>query len=279
MVRGSPPRSGRLVRGAALIAAVAALAASLYAPAAAAQAAGLRPAPAAKPADPFGPRSYSFVPADAPPAVAEAIAALPGRLGLPSKVEAVRTTPIPGLFEVFAGGRIIYSTADGAWVVDGSMVEASQLVNYTMHRIGELTGGPIDFKALPLQDAIKTVLGDGRRTLVTFEDPACIFCQRFANEKRKLADVTIYTFQLSLQNSRERNRSIWCAADRSAAWFDSVEGKALPAAPADCDTSHLARNEALARRLYVNGTPIIFLSDGTRIRGYADAEKLMSALR
>lgn len=52
----------------------------------------------------------------------------------------------------------------------------------------------IDFSTLPLDQAVKTVKGNGKRILVTFEDPNCGYCKKLGKELVPVNDVTIYTF-------------------------------------------------------------------------------------
>ena len=231
------------------------------------------------PAAPVSGQQTRFTPTDAPAAVIKAVGArLEKQLRLRQPVQAVRTTPIAGLFEVFADGRIYYTTALGDWLVDGVMVDTARMVNYTQQRIDQLTGSVIDVTALPLRDAIKQVRGSGARTLITFEDPNCVFCQRLVAEKHRLTDVTIYTFQLSFRQSLDKNRAIWCARDRAAAWAAVLAGGTVPPAPADCDASALQRNMALARSLQLTATPVLVTAAGTRWEGYLPAEQLDALL-
>jgi hypothetical protein len=72
-----------------------------------------------------------------------------------------------------------------------------------------------DFKysTLPLHDAIKTVRGNGARTLVTFEDPNCLYCKKLHRELQKLSNVTIYTFMVPIlsEDSHTKAAEIWCS--------------------------------------------------------------------
>ena len=54
----------------------------------------------------------------------------------------------------------------------------------------------VNFATLPLEDAVKTVNGDGSRVLAVFSDPRCPYCNALDEELAKLDNVTVYTFLL-----------------------------------------------------------------------------------
>jgi thiol:disulfide interchange protein DsbC len=137
----------------------------------------------------------------------------------------------------------------------------------------------IDFGVLPLEQAIKQVRGNGKRVLVSFEDPNCGYCKRLGKELAQMKDVTIYTFLYPIlsPDSHEKSRNIWCAKDKARAWNDWILDGKVPAA-ASCDSSTIDRNIALGQKLRINGTPTMFLADGRRLGGYVPAATLEQAL-
>ena len=199
--------------------------------------------------------------------------------GVPeAAIESVRRIPQGGLYEILsAGGELLYTDEAVSFIVSGSIIDTGTGQNITRARIEKLSS--IDFKVLPLKQAIKRVNGNGKRILVTFEDPNCGFCKRLAQELQKVKNVTIYTFLFPMlsDDSVSKSRYIWCAKDNAAAWKDwIIDGKAPKAL--DCDSTAIDRNAVLARELRIEGTPAMFLADGTRISGYRDADALEQAL-
>ena len=94
-----------------------------------------------------------------------------------------------------------------------------------------------------------------------------------------MKDVTVYTFLYPVlgDDSHEKSKAIWCAADKGKAWTDwMVNGVPTPAAPAKCDTTGLDKSMQLGRKLRINGTPALFFASGERVGGYipvAEIEK------
>jgi thiol:disulfide interchange protein DsbC len=53
---------------------------------------------------------------------------------------------------------------------------------------------------------------------------------------------------------------------------------AAPTGPRDCDTTAIDKNQRLAQRFNLKGTPAVYLASGEQVGGYLPAEKLEAAL-
>ena len=193
-------------------------------------------------------------------------------------VESVAKVPYGNLYEVvLKSGELIYTDENASFILDGSLIDTKTRSNVTQARLQQLSA--IDFSTLPLDDAIKQVRGNGKRVIATFEDPNCGYCKKLARELNGMKDVTIYTFLMPIlsPDSTEKSKNIWCAKDRAKAWNDWLLEAKTPAS-ASCDTTAIERNNALGRKLRINGTPTIFLADGSRIGGYAPVAELEKQL-
>ena len=172
-----------------------------------------------------------------------------------------------GLYEVLIGGELYYVDAAVNFVIAGTMFDPKTRENLTQKRLD--TALKVDFKALPMDRAIKTTRGNGSRVLVTFEDPNCPYCKKLWQNMAEMKDVTIYTFLYPILSaaSHEKSKAIWCAKDRAAAWDQYMVGGKSPAAAADGCKDPLEQNVALGKSLGINGTPTIIFADGTRAAG------------
>jgi thiol:disulfide interchange protein DsbC len=195
-------------------------------------------------------------------------------------IDEIRTTPIPGLFEIRLGNEIRYVDAKGEYLIEGDMVDLSRRVSLTQERVDKLNA--INFASLPLADAMVTKRGTGARKLAVFEDPNCGYCKRFEKGLAEIKDVTIYTFLIPIlgPGSEERSRAIWCSKDALAAWQDWMLRDKPPAkVEGNCDAAALTRNLAFARRHSINGTPALVFEDGTRVPGAIPAEQIEERLQ
>ncbi|MCZ8256092.1 MAG: DsbC family protein [Polaromonas sp.] len=225
------------------------------------------------------------LPALAPAKKAELMALFDSKTGM--KSTDANVSPVPGFFEIVVMANVFYMDAAGKHLFDGHLVDLDTRTSITAARKAALqaTAFPaLDWRSLDLNDAIKTSYGNATpgRVLVTFEDPNCGFCKKLHSELAKLKNLTVYTFPISFlgPQSQAINQSIWCAKDRGAEWAKALSGAPYTpvAAPAGCNTDALTRNGELARRLGVQGTPTMYLADGSRLPGYMSAEALEAKL-
>ena len=200
------------------------------------------------------------------------------RLPQLAQLDEIRTTPMPGLYEVrFNGSELMYTDAQGDFLVNGPLLDTKARRNLTEERQGQLS--TITFDALPLKDAFVTKRGDGSRKLAVFADPNCPYCKRFEGDLAKVDNITVYTFLLPIlsEDSVQKSQHIWCAADRSASWDHWMQKGQVPAA-ASCDTSALQRNVDFAHKHRITGTPALVFANGHRVNGAVDAPTLEKLL-
>jgi len=195
------------------------------------------------------------------------------------KVDGVRKTPMPGVVEVRIGTDLIYVDEKGGFaIVEGQMVNLRSGENLTAARLEEVN--KIDFSKLPLELAMKTVKGNGKRVLAVFEDPYCSFCRTYRKTLLDMNNVTIYTFFYPILRAESEtvSKNAWCAKNREEAWNDwMLFGKEPPKAGADCNFQ-MAKLLELGRTLGVSGTPTTFLADGKRFSGAIPKDRLEKSL-
>lgn len=193
-------------------------------------------------------------------------------------VESARTTPIPGVIEVKVGNQVVYTDANGDYLIEGQMLDVKSQRNLTEERMDEIN--KVDFANLPLKDAIVWKNGTGKRRLVVFADPNCGYCKHLEKEIQQVKDVTVYTFVIPIlgDDSKVKTENIWCVKDRTQAWRDwMLNGTPPPKAFGMC-ASPTQRNLALSQKLRVQGTPAMFFEDGSRLAAAAAAATIEQRL-
>ncbi|MEP7138848.1 MAG: DsbC family protein [Caldimonas sp.] len=188
------------------------------------------------------------------------------------KIDEVTKSVVPGLYELRVGTDILYTDENGNYLIEGQVIETKTRTNLTGERVAKLTA--IDFKSLPLKDALVWKQGTGERKLVVFADPNCGYCKKFEKDLQTVKDVTVYTFLYPILggDSPEKSKAIWCAKDSTKAWRDwMIKGTPTTDSP-QCDTSVLQRNIALGRKYRINGTPGLVFEDGKHMPGAAGAD-------
>ncbi|MEN9719614.1 MAG: putative thiol:disulfide interchange protein DsbC precursor [Pseudomonadota bacterium] len=199
---------------------------------------------------------------------------------LPSlpKIEEISKTPMPGVFEIrVQGNEIFYADAKGDFLIQGALIDTKQKRNLTEERTEKLSAVPFD--SLPLKFAITQVRGNGKRKLVVFSDPNCGYCKRFERDLQKIDNVTLYHLMYPVlgEDSRLKSRNIACAKDRAKTWNDwMLQGITPPTV--SCDNHNIDAIVEFGRKNRINGTPTMFVADGTRVPGAIDAAQIEALL-
>ncbi|MBT3066909.1 DsbC family protein [Rhodoferax sp. U11-2br] len=194
------------------------------------------------------------------------------------KIDEVNKTPIAGVYELRINGTdILYTDAQGDFLIQGNLIDTKQRRNLTEERVDKLSA--IQFDSLPFKDAFTIVRGNGKRKLAVFEDPNCGYCKRFEEGLQQINNVTVYMFLYPVlgPNSVDKSKTIWCAKDKAKTWSDWML-KGVEPSSAKCDTAAVDRNVQLGKKHKINGTPTLIFADGTRVPGAIGPEQVEKQL-
>lgn len=199
----------------------------------------------------------------------------------------ISVTPVPGIYEVVMGRNVAFVDGSGRYFIFGRLFDMNSQEDITSVSEHEQPAvQKVDFASLPLDAAIKSVRGDGRRVLAVFSDPDCPYCKTLEQALATLDDVTIYTFLMPLEqlhpDARRKADAIWCSKDRAAAWAALMRDGKAPAksgklAGEGCTAPH-GVVQPLAQRLGIGGTPFLVAADGRTMPGAMPAAKLSAWL-
>lgn len=196
------------------------------------------------------------------------------------QVKSVQNSPIKDVYEVYMGGRIVYTNEDAKYFFLGNLIDLKEQKNLTEERMQALKS--IDVKSLPLKQAIKHVKGKGERVIYVFSDPDCPYCQHLEKELKNIDNLTVYLFLYPITrlhpNAESISQQIWCSKNQYQAWEDYLIDKKQPTSNKSC-TTPIEKNIALAKSLEVDGTPTFFLQDGTRISGARETGEIELLLK
>ena len=196
-----------------------------------------------------------------------------------AQIDEIRKTPMPGVLEVRVGTDILYTDAEGNFLIQGNLMDTRSRKNLTEERVEKLTA--VKFDELDLKNAITIVRGNGKRKLAVFEDPNCGYCKRFEKDLEKIDNVTVHTFLIPIlgADSTEKSKRIWCASDKVKTWDDWMLRNVSPKeAGAKCDTAALDANVAFARKYNITGTPTLVFIDGHRVPGAINTQQIEQLL-
>lgn len=197
------------------------------------------------------------------------------------QIESIRKAPFADLYEVVirTPDDLVIYYVDGAAtvVIAGQAIDARSGRNLTEARKRELT--KVKWESLPLQWAITSKRGTGRRKIAILSDPNCPYCKRFEEDLAKLDDITVHILPWAVvkPDSVRQAKAVWCSKDRAKAWNDLMFRRIEPQAPTDCDNP-IDRIIEFGRKLGANSTPTWFLETGERYSGAVPLEEVRQLL-
>lgn len=193
--------------------------------------------------------------------------------------KSIEATPIPGLYQTTMGREVAYVSEDGRYFLfNAHLVDMKTQTDLTRPALERAQS--IDFKSLPLPDAIKEVKGKGRRVVAVFTDPDCPYCRQLESVLERLDDVTIYRFLNPIEGLHKgataKSNAIWCAGQTDAARLAALKAamqKGAKPAESSCETP-VAATLDLSKKFGINGTPTLIASDGRVLPGFLPEDRL-----
>jgi len=199
-------------------------------------------------------------------------------------IESIEASEVPGLFAVqFAGGPMVYATADGSHFVVGDLhaVQNGDFVNLTERR---RDGQRRELLAkVSAEDMIVfPAEGETRGQINVFTDITCGYCQKLHLEVPALNEMGVEVRYLAYpragvgSDGYDKLATAWCADDRQKTL---TRLKARERVDMDvCEPNPVAEQFELGQRMGVRGTPAIVTQDGRLVPGYQPANQLMATL-
>jgi thiol:disulfide interchange protein DsbC len=201
-----------------------------------------------------------------------------------TKPQDLRSTPVPGIYELTHGSDVTYVSADGKYAFAGDMYQVSdkgEFPNLTEVRRRELR---LDMIAeIPESQMIVFGPSNAKHTITVFTDFDCPWCRRLHSqiaEYNRLGIRVRYMFFPRTGPHTEswaKAEAVWCAADRNAAFTRAKLGEAVTK-PASCTGTPVAREYELGREIGVSGTPGLVMESGELIPGYLTPKSLLAHL-
>jgi thiol:disulfide interchange protein DsbC len=203
------------------------------------------------------------------------------RLNPDAKAESIKPAPIAGWMEVSLGGQILYFTDDGKYLLQGNLVESTTRRNLTEESLAVTRRASL--KGLNAKDMIVFPAkgGKAKHVLKVFTDIDCGYCRKLHSEISTYTDLGIEVQYLWFpragvpSDSSRKAVAVFCAKDQRKALTDAKNG--VDPGTGTC-VNPIEKDFNLGQRLGVNGTPALFLEDGTLMPGYMPAATLFAEL-
>jgi thiol:disulfide interchange protein DsbC len=208
--------------------------------------------------------------------------ALLKRLPPGAKLEDLRPSPIPGIYEFMQGADISYLTADGKYFLDGNLYDMDSRENLTE---AQRTRARIALiSAVPESQMLIFSPKNPQYTITVFTDVDCGYCRKLHSEMAELNRLGVRVRYMFYPRSGPNTESwkkaevVWCSADRNEALTRAKAGAALDMSKT-CEATPVAREYALGQSIGVRGTPAILTENGDYIAGYMAPRELVAQIK
>ncbi len=199
---------------------------------------------------------------------------------LNAKVLGVKPTEVPNLYWVnLEGMSAVYATSDGKYIIQGDVI---RLGDKQLHNVSENLQASENKKllaALKTEDLlVYPAKGQTKHVLYVFTDISCPYCQKLHSHMAEINAAGIEVRYIAWPRGEQlfpAMESVWCSADRHAAFEQAIHGAQLP--PAQCKNP-VKDQYQLGQKMGVNGTPAIYNSEGEYLGGYLAPEELIKRL-
>ena len=198
-----------------------------------------------------------------------------------ARPEELRTTAVPGVWELTRGADIVYVTADGKYAFTGDLVELA-----TNNNLSEQHRRELRLKAIgnfPESDMLIFGPKDSKYTVTVFTDVDCPYCRKLHSQMALYNHLGIRVRYLLYPRTGPNSQAwtkaeqVWCSSDRNAALTRAKLGEELKNKP--CAENPVARSYALGQDLALDGTPAIIMPNGEMLPGYAPPDVLAAHLK
>jgi thiol:disulfide interchange protein DsbC len=201
------------------------------------------------------------------------------------QIDAIRATPVPGIYEVASGPNLYYLTPDARYLLRGELIDLKAGRNLTQARQGAKAHEVVSQLDPGRMVTLEPAQRPATRHVTVFTDPSCPYCRRLHEEL--LAIVEDYPVQVRYamfpragpdSDAAEKLRDVWCADDPVTALTRAKAGQSVPARADDCEAP-LEQHWQAAQKIGVSGTPYLVIGDdGPVVPGYRPRKKLLSLL-
>lgn len=192
-------------------------------------------------------------------------------------VDAIQKMNVKGLQMVESGGRTFFVSADGRYIIKGSMFD--MWAGKKIESIAELNANAnkIDFDkiGLKIEDLYHVSYGTGKEEVIMFSAPGCPSCGAMLKEIPALAEK--YTFKIIPlpilgEESATNTKKLACASSPQKEVVAVMSGdySSLPDATNECDLDGVRRSLVTAQVLGLDGVPFFITPDHRVLRGLQD---------
>jgi thiol:disulfide interchange protein DsbC len=182
-------------------------------------------------------------------------------------IDQINKSSLPGFYEVIVSGQMVYVSADGKFLLQGSLYNVPTKKSLTDASIAGYRLSAL--QKLPKDKRLVFAPEHPKHTITVFTDVDCPFCRQFHKQiaaYNQLGIAVNYVlFPLDIHPGADKKAvAVWCAQDRNSAYSAAMNGQD----PGSKTCSNpIAETKALSIALGIDATPTILAEDGSHVEG------------
>jgi thiol:disulfide interchange protein DsbC len=193
--------------------------------------------------------------------------------------DSIEETAMLGIYEVAYGSTVFYFNKDASMMFRGDLIDVRKRVNLTEEKRGQARS-----QLLASMDESQMIIYPAKNEkakVTVFTDIDCPYCVKLHREMEdyNAEGITIRYMAYPRAGigspSYQKAVNVWCADKPNEAMSAAKEGQVI--AKKTCNNP-VAQQFKLGQKLGVEGTPAMFLENGTSLPGYVPAKRLAQAL-
>lgn len=197
-----------------------------------------------------------------------------------AKVLDIKTTEVPNLYWVnLEGMSSVYATSDGKYIIQGDVLRLGDTKIYNVSENLQAGANKKLLASLKTDDLlVYKATGKAKHVVYVFTDASCPYCHKLHEHMSEINAKGIEVRYIAWPRGEQfmpAMESVWCSADRQAAFNQAIAGTPLP--PATCKNP-VKDQYQLGLNMGVNGTPAIYNTEGVYLGGYLSPEELVERL-
>ena len=199
------------------------------------------------------------------------------------KTENISNSELEGFYEVVLTNpqiEVLYISLDGRYVIQGAVTDIELMANLSTKRINSEKIKILN--SIDENNKIVFKAENEQYILHVFTDVDCPYCAKLHSNMQAMNSLGITVKYLASPieqlhpNAQSAMEKIWCAEDKAIAMHNYKTNRYLPNSP-DC-INPVEDQLAISKQLGVNGTPSIFLENGSNIPGYQEPNQLLNSI-
>lgn len=201
-----------------------------------------------------------------------------------AEIELIKESNIKGLYAVYYGDlEPIYVSKDGQYFIYGDLfqITSNGISNLTNINLAERRKEII--AQIPNKDFISFKAENEKYQVTVFTDVDCGYCKKLHKNIKEYNELGITINYAAFPRSGIGTSSFskmvgaWCSINPKQSITKLKNNESIDMS--FCNNQPVAKQFVIGQKLGINGTPSIFLSDGSFLPGYISPEDLLKELK